>query len=459
MTENISNVEVDNTTTFQSWLDVTNQMATAFRETVVTTSNTVTGNVTVNGSVFVQNFEAEGVSTLKDNVTLSNSAQVIMGTRSDAYRVKSSLSGGIYKYSISLNSGAGDELVLEGDGADWNNANTKLKIANSTVWHEGNDGSGSGLDADTLDGQHLTYVLDRSNHTGNVAISDVTNLSANLDNIISTFDSYYTNTEIDTMFGGYYTNTEVDTAISTAVNDKLDLSGGTLTGALLLDAGDTVSLPGISWSGDSDTGFFHIAGNKFAASIGGTQAVSFAISGLDVNVGSLWLAERSSSQGGAAGWGEFWIKDNAPTVPKFTDDGGIDHQLAYTDSYMSAGDYFGGTADKVLLADKVWDDADEVTLTDAATITVNFDNFINGKVTLGGNRTLGDPSNIKPGQSGIIRVIQDGTGSRTLSFHADYEFASGEAPTLSTDANAEDLLAYYCIAANRVLISMIGDIS
>jgi len=117
------------------------------------------------------------------------------------------------------------------------------------------------------------------------------------------------------------------------------------------------------------------------------------------------------------------------------------------------------TADKVLVADTTWASAAEVTLTDAATIAVDMSTFINATVTLGDNRTLGNPTNEKVGQTGYIRVVQDGTGSRTLSFGTDYEFAGGTAPTLTTTANAEDLLFYVVIATNRVFILSALDIS
>src|SRR5690606_18883459 len=42
------------------------------------------------------------------------------------------------------------------------------------------DGSGSGLDADLLDGQHGSYYLDRANHTGTQAQSTITDLVADL---------------------------------------------------------------------------------------------------------------------------------------------------------------------------------------------------------------------------------------------------------------------------------------
>lgn len=125
----------------------------------------------------------------------------------------------------------------------------------------------------------------------------------------------------------------------------------------------------------------------------------------------------------------------------------------------TAAQYRNNTADKLLSTDQVWTAAEEVTLTDAATIAVDMDTFINAVVTLGGNRALGNPTNEKVGQSGLIRVVQDGTGSRTLSFGTDYEFAGGTAPTLTTTASAEDLLFYKVLASNRVFISSALDIS
>jgi hypothetical protein len=69
------------------------------------------------------------------------------------------------------------------------------------------------------------------------------------------------------------------------------------------------------------------------------------------------------------------------------------------------------------------------------------------------------PSNVKIGQSGWIRIVQDGTGGRTLAYHADWEFAGGVAPTLSTGAGDQDLLFYSVIATGRVFASLVKDIS
>lgn len=125
-----------------------------------------------------------------------------------------------------------------------------------------------------------------------------------------------------------------------------------------------------------------------------------------------------------------------------------------------AAEYRTGTdTARVPAIDQIWAAAAEVTLTDAATIAVGMSTFINAVVTLGGNRTLGNPTNAKVGQSGYIRVVQDATGSRTLSYETDWEFEQGSAPILSTAANAQDILFYLVVAANRVFATLVKAIS
>ena len=83
------------------------------------------------------------------------------------------------------------------------------------------------------------------------------------------------------------------------------------------------------------------------------------------------------------------------------------------------------------------------TLTDAATIAVDLSLANNHTVTLAGNRTLGNPTNAEPGQTGSIFIVQDGTGGRTLTPAANWHFAKGGAhPTFSTAANAVDRIDY-----------------
>ena len=84
----------------------------------------------------------------------------------------------------------------------------------------------------------------------------------------------------------------------------------------------------------------------------------------------------------------------------------------------------------------------EATLTDGATITWDVSTSPVAKVTLGDNRTLSAPTNGATGQFISLLVIQDATGSRTLTWNSAYEFASDTAPTLTTTASLGDLFTF-----------------
>lgn len=95
-----------------------------------------------------------------------------------------------------------------------------------------------------------------------------------------------------------------------------------------------------------------------------------------------------------------------------------------------------------------------VTLTDGATITPDMSTFINAQVTLGGNRTLANPTVAAAdvGKSGWIKVIQDGTGSRTLAYGSYWLFASGTDFVLGTAASSTDYLFYVIESTTRIVI-------
>jgi hypothetical protein len=83
------------------------------------------------------------------------------------------------------------------------------------------------------------------------------------------------------------------------------------------------------------------------------------------------------------------------------------------------------------------------TLTDGATI--NWNANTNGQivaVTIGGNRTMAAPTNIVQYAQYMMRVTQDATGSRTLTWNAAYKFGTAGAPTLTTTASKTDWLSF-----------------
>jgi len=110
-----------------------------------------------------------------------------------------------------------------------------------------------------------------------------------------------------------------------------------------------------------------------------------------------------------------------------------------------------------------------VTLTDAATITVNAAASNVFRVTLGGNRTLGTPASPTDGQQITVEVIQPASGGPwTLAYSAAYSFtASTPQPSLSTAANSRDLISFlydagtslwictgYVLSQNGVLVAV-----
>ena len=102
------------------------------------------------------------------------------------------------------------------------------------------------------------------------------------------------------------------------------------------------------------------------------------------------------------------------------------------------------TAGKIVLA------STDTDTSNTGNVTLDFSANQNFVLTLTGNTTLVNPTTESVGQSGIIMLIQDGTGSRTLSLGTDYETAAGEGLTISTAANAVDVIPYFVKASGSI---------
>lgn len=97
-----------------------------------------------------------------------------------------------------------------------------------------------------------------------------------------------------------------------------------------------------------------------------------------------------------------------------------------------------------------------ITLTDATNIAVNASLANCFRVTLGGNRTLDNPTNLIDGQQLFFRIKQDGTGSRTLAYGSKYKWAGGVAGVLSTAAGTLDVLACQYDATDDTLVCVLN---
>ena len=90
---------------------------------------------------------------------------------------------------------------------------------------------------------------------------------------------------------------------------------------------------------------------------------------------------------------------------------------------------------------------DYVTDTDGATVTFDLSTGLWHKVVLGGNRTLA-LSNVVAGMKFVLKLIQDGTGTRTVTWFTTISWVGGSAPTLTTTINKSDLFGFVATAAN-----------
>lgn len=122
----------------------------------------------------------------------------------------------------------------------------------------------------------------------------------------------------------------------------------------------------------------------------------------------------------------------------------------------SAAEYRAGTAGRVLTADVAWAAAAPVTLTDAATIAWDMNAAINAEVTITANRAFGAPTNAKPGQSGTLAVIQNGTGGFTPTWNSVFKFDNGTAPTVDTAANRVTRFSYFVRSTSFIEIYRAG---
>ena len=172
-------------------------------------------------------------------------------------------------------------------------------------------------------------------------------------------------------------------------------------------------------------------GGDLQISHSGTNSV------IDNNTGGLYIRNNVAADVG----GDIFIQaKSGETSATFTHDGAV--TLMHDNSTR-----FATTATGISVTGNVIYSGGSLTveaaLGDGA--TVNWDVTANpvAKVTIAGNRTLALPLNpLGSGQYASLLVIQDGTGSRTLTWNAAYEFKDDTAPTLTTTASKGDLFTF-----------------
>lgn len=89
-------------------------------------------------------------------------------------------------------------------------------------------------------------------------------------------------------------------------------------------------------------------------------------------------------------------------------------------------------------------------LVDGAVINWDGGSVQVAKLTISGNRTMAEPTNVQVGALYMLRVTQDGTGSRLLAWNSAFKFGASGAPTLTATAGKTDFLSFLGGAGNTL---------
>lgn len=168
-----------------------------------------------------------------------------------------------------------------------------------------------------------------------------------------------------------------------------------------------------------------------------------------------------SSRPASAVGGTIWIDNSSdPTWEMYVFDGTDDIQVAtidttantinFIDSSVSiAGVSTSATGTVLTLSDsnilfgkKGYFAEQTLSIDSSNNVAWNLSTQQVAKLTLTGNVTLSAPSNQQAGAFYSIALIQDGTGSRTVTFNSAYKFTGATAPTLTTTASAKDIIIF-----------------
>jgi hypothetical protein len=245
----------------------------------------------------------------------------------------------------------------------------------------------------------------------------------------------------------------------------LDTSGNTYNGSnTTFSLGTQVGSPAQLLV--SHDGVIQKPGTDYSLATGGTQ-ITFSTA--PASGASIFIVEISGAVGGPLAsdlnGAELILDADADTTLRADTDDQIDFKIANADHIKlatSSGDtVIQPTTDAKDIIIKQFDGNElvnfndggyssftraaffpEATLTDASTISWDVSTSSVAKVTLGANRTLGAATNAQTGQFVSLLIIQDGTGSRTVTFNAAYEFKDDTAPTLTTTAAKGDLFVF-----------------
>jgi hypothetical protein len=190
--------------------------------------------------------------------------------------------------------------------------------------------------------------------------------------------------------------------------------------------------------------------NAVTISSGGVVAVTATTANTSASDGALTVA------GGAGVAADLSVGDDLRLISDSAVlNFGADSDVTITHAADASLTIAGGTAAQLIMSTGSILPKTDTDTSNTGSVTLNFQTNQNFVLTFTGNVTLANPSTETAGQSGVIVCIQDGSGSRTLSLGTDYETAAGAGITLSTAANAVDVIPYFVKAAGSIQLGAV----
>lgn len=101
---------------------------------------------------------------------------------------------------------------------------------------------------------------------------------------------------------------------------------------------------------------------------------------------------------------------------------------------------------------EIWTSAGFAALTDAATIAVDLSTGFNFFVVIAGSRTLGNPTNVKPGQSGVIGLQASG-GPYTINVDTNWYANAAAGFPISIASGTNCFIGYFCVNSTYILVT------
>jgi hypothetical protein len=244
------------------------------------------------------------------------------------------------------------------------------------------------------------------------------------------------------------------TEVADAIGDSMAIDGSdTMTGQLRA-ANGTAAAPGVSFGADLNVGMYRKAADELGFATAGTLAFhldsagkGWFAAGLDIAT-DMDVGDDLTVDGDTTLTGNVTIGGTLGVTGTLTAQAATEGTPGLVDMATDGEIRSAASGAHAIMAEDMETAAAAVALTDAATVAVDWDTGINFTVTLGGNRTLGNPTNGQPGTWRRLQITQDGTGSRTLAYGNQYVFSGGSEPVLSTAIGAIDVLYIYCRTAS-----------